>query len=132
MATVTKQLIYKDFDLRFLAHPVTGKLQIKKNSEAIKQAVKNLILTNLYERPYRPTFGSGVRGYLFENFTSFTQDNIAYAIKTALDNYEPRVELLDIRFGGNPDLNELAVSIIFRPINANESVTLNLNLERIR
>jgi len=132
MATVTKQQIYKDFDLKFLAHPVTGKLQVKNNSEAVKQAVKLLILTNLYERPYRPTFGSSVRGYLFENFTASTRDNIAYVIKTTLANFEPRIQLLDIIFGGNPDRNELAVSIIFRPINTTETVTLNLNLERIR
>lgn len=132
MATVTKAVIYRDFDLRFLAHPVTGKLVIKKNSDAVKQAVKNLILTNFYERPYRPNFGSSVRGHLFENYTAFTEESLQYGIKTALENFEPRVELLDIRFGGNPDRNELTISIIFRPINTTENVTLNLNLERVR
>lgn len=132
MAVVSKQVFYKDFDLRFIAHPITGKLGIKKNAESVKQAVKNLILTNFYERPYQPLFGSGVRELLFENFTPFTQDGIEEAIKTALTNFEPRVELLDILFGGNPDLNQLSVSIIFRPINTVEAITLNLSLDRVR
>jgi phage baseplate assembly protein W len=132
MATVTKAVIYRDFDLRFLAHPVTGKLVTKKNSDSVKQAVKNLILTNFYERPYRPNFGSSVRAHLFENYTAFTEESLQYAIKTALTNFEPRIELLDIRFGGDPDHNSLSIGIIFRPINTTENVTLNLNLERVR
>lgn len=132
MATVGKAVVYKDFDLRFVAHPVTGRLQTVKNSQSIKQAVKNLILTNFYERPYRPNFGSSVRSHLFENYTAFTEENLQYAIKTALENYEPRVELIDIRFEGNPDRNELSISIIFRPINTTENVTINLSLERVR
>lgn len=132
MATVQKQIMYKDFDLRFVAHPVTGKLQTLKNSQSVKQAVKNLILTNFYERPYRPNFGSSVRAHLFENYTAMTEESLQYAIKVALENYEPRVELLDIRFRGDPDKNELAISIIFRPINSTENVELNLSLERIR
>lgn len=132
MAVVSKQVFYKDFDIRFIAHPITGKLNIKKNSDSVKQAVKNLILTNFYERPYHPLFGSGVRGQLFENYTPFTQDRIEEAIRTALDNFEPRVELMGIQFGGNPDLNQLSVSIVFRPINTVEAITLNLSLDRVR
>ena len=132
MASVTKEIVYKDFDLRFIAHPITGKLVMRKNSESVKQALKNLILTNLGERPYRPNFGSTVRSSLFENYTSFTQENIRTAITTAIANYEPRVELIDIRFGGDPDRNELNITIIFRPVNGVETVSLDISLERVR
>ncbi len=60
-------IFYKDFDLSFRKHPVTKKLIIKKNDEAVKQALKNLILTNLFERPFRPLFGSDITKTLFEN-----------------------------------------------------------------
>ena len=132
MSSATNEVVYRDFDLRFIAHPITGKLILKKNSDSVKQAVKNLILTNLTERPYRPLYGSSIRGQLFELFTPLTEDNIRSAIKTALSNYEPRVELLDIRFGGDPDRNSLEVTIIFRPVNSASPELLTINLERLR
>jgi len=132
MATVLKEIIYKDFDIRFTAHPVTGKLIIKKNSDSVKQALKNLILTSFYERPYAPLFGSDIRSMLFENYTAVTESNIRYAIETCIENFEPRVQLLDIRFGGDPDRNMLTISIIFRPLNSRASVTLGIDLERVR
>lgn len=132
MAVVTREVVYKDFDMRFIPHPVTGKLILRKNDESVKQALKNLILTDLGERFYRPLFGSTVRRSLFDNYTSFTQDNIRSAIKTAIKNYEPRVQLLDIVFTGDPDRNELNISVVFRSINATEATTLNLSVEIIR
>ena len=133
MAVVTTEVVYRDFDMRFIPHPVTGKLILRKNDESVKQALKNLILTDLGERRYRPLFGSTVRRSLFDNYTSFTQDNIRSAIKTAIKNYEPqRVELLDIIFTGDPDKNELNIAVVFRSNNATEATTLNLSVERVR
>jgi phage baseplate assembly protein W len=132
MSEPTNEVFYRDFDLKFIAHPITGKLILKKNSESVKQAVKNLILTNLSERPYRPLYGSSIRGQLFELFTPMTEDNIRSAIRVALNNYEPRVELLDIRFGGDPDRNSLEIAIVFRPVNSVSPEVLTINLERIR
>jgi len=132
MAVVTTEIVYKDFDMRFIPHPVTGKLILRKNDESIKQALKNLILTDLGERRYRPLFGSTVRRSLFENYTSFTEDNIRRAIKTAIKNYEQRVQLLDIIFTGDPDKNELNIAVVFRSNNATEATTLNLSVERVR
>lgn len=128
----TNEIIYKDFDFRFIAHPVTGKLIVRKNAESIKQALKLLILTNYYERPYRSKYGGNISAFNFENYTGITQQNIVHSIKTAIENFEPRVELIDVRFGGNPDRNELAVTIIFRPINATVTESLSINLERVR
>lgn len=132
MAELTNEVFYKDFDIRFLAHPITGKLGIKKNTDAIKQAFVNLILTNLGERPYHPTFGSDIRRQLFENYTPFTEGKIRAAIDTAKKNFEPRIEILDISFGGDPDRNELKIDITFQPRNSVQPVTVTLNLERIR
>lgn len=132
MSKPTNEVIYRDFDLRFIPHPITGKLVLKKNAESVKQAVRNLILTNLTERPYRPTYGSTIRSSLFELFTPMTEEDIRSSIETALFNNEPRVELLDIRFGGDPDRNELSVTIIFRPINSTDPETVTINLERVR
>jgi len=132
MPAVLKEVIYKDFDIRFIAHPVTGKLIIKKNAESVKQALKNLILTSFFERPYEPIFGSGVRNMLFENYSAMTESDLRRAIEIAIDNFEPRVQLLDVRFGGDPDRNMLTISIIFRALNNRVPVTLNIDLQRVR
>ena len=132
MSKPTNEVIYRDFDLRFIPHPVTGKLILKKNTESVKQAVRNLILTNLGERPYRPTYGSTIRSSLFDLFSPLTEEKIRSAVTIALANYEPRVQLLDIRFGGDPDRNELSVTIIFRPINTTDPDTVVINLARVR
>ena len=65
-----KKVANKDFDLSFRRHPSTGKLLMKKDDEAVKQSLKNLVLTNRYERPFRPEFGGDVRKRLFDNFDS--------------------------------------------------------------
>ena len=66
MAGAIKTPVYKDFDLNMKMHPVTGKLIVRKNSDAVKQAIKTLILTDRGERPFRPVFGSDIRYRLFD------------------------------------------------------------------
>ena len=61
----TKSILYRDMDLNLRRHPVTGNLIIKKNNDAVKQGVRNVCLTNHYERPYRPEFGCSIRDRLF-------------------------------------------------------------------
>jgi phage baseplate assembly protein W len=131
-APITKTVVHKDFDITFKAHPITGKLIVRKNAESIKQAVKNLILTNFYERPYRPRLGSGVRGLLFDLYDPALEQNLKYSIRTALENFEPRAELLDIRLVGDSDRNSLNVTIIFRPVNSTAPVETTISLERTR
>lgn len=128
----TNEVLFRDFDIRFQAHPVTGKLIIKKNNQAIQQALRNLIMTNLMERPYRPTFGSTVKSSLFENYLPFVQENLRSAIRLAIENNEPRVQLIDIRFGGDPDQHTLLVEIIYRSVNARAPESLVVELERLR
>ncbi len=65
----TKTILYKDLDLSFRVHPKTGNLLVKKNTESVKQGVKNVVLTNKFERPYRPEFGCDIRKRLFDLIT---------------------------------------------------------------
>jgi len=132
MARQTNTIAYKDFDLAMRAHPVTGKLFVKKNDDSLIQAIKNLIMTNQYERPFRSDFGSSIREQLFENYSSAMETSIKYNIETAIKNYEPRVELLDVQIVGDPDRNRLSVSIIFRGKNSTNISEANISLDRIR
>jgi phage baseplate assembly protein W len=133
-----KKLAYKDFDLSFKRHPVTGKLLIKKDDEAVKQAVKNVVLTNRFERPFHPEFGGDVRASLFENFTSFSQAELSEKIARSVENYESRVQLVaDATYGPvtvqeYPDQNGMAVTIRFRNVATLNEVTLDINLNKVR
>ncbi len=128
----TNEVIFKDLGLSFTTHPVTKKLSVLTNEEAIKRAVRNLILTNNYERFYNPFFGGNVTSYLFENFSPITKVSIEKSVKDAIEVYEPRVDLLDVDINQNDDRNELIVNIIFRPKNQLQQTRLNFTIERVR
>lgn len=128
----TNDVVFKDLGLSFIPHPVTKKLPILKNENAIKRAVRNLILTNNYERVYNPYFGGNITSYLFENFSPITKASIENRIKDTIEVYEPRVELLGVEVQQRDDINELLVNIIFRPKNQVQQSTLNFTVERIR
>ena len=128
----TNEVIFKDLGLSFTTHPVTKKLSVLTNEEAIKRAISNLILTYNYERFYNPFFGGNITSYLFENFSPITKVSIEKSVKDAIEVYEPRVDLLDVDINQNDDRNELIVNIIFRPKNQLQQTRLNFTIERVR
>lgn len=132
MAGAIKTPVFKDFDLNMKVHPVTGKLIIRKNSESIKQAIKNLVLTDKGERPFRPLFGSDIRSRLFDLYDPATESNITADVTLAIENYEERALLLGVGVAGDPDNNNLRVNITFRTISSEIPNTLTLSLEAIR
>lgn len=123
---------WSDIDLDFTAHPITKDVNRKKGVEAIKRSVRNLILTNKYERPFNPEIGSGLTALLFELVTPTTANVIELAIRELLQNYEPRVILNNIRIQGDIDRNGYFVTLEFTPINTLQPIVLELFLERLR
>ena len=130
--TTRQKEIYSDIDLAFLSHPVTGKLTRKINRHAVRQSVKSLVLTNHYERPFKPDIGCTIRGLLFENFHPSIRQDLAHAIEETIINHEPRAELIDVQVDPKPDEHGINISIIFRVVNIAEPETLNILLERVR
>lgn len=129
---IRNEVQYRDFDITFRANPITGTLNTLKNNDAIKRSLRNLILTDRFERPFRPFFGSDVRKSLFDNFDVLTESTIRDAITRAIIEHETRVELLDVVTASRPDQHSLEVTIYFRVINEAEEQELTLILERIR
>lgn len=130
MATVSKKFV--DLNPKFEKNPLTKDLPLLKNAEAIKFAVKNIVMTTRGDRAFRPYFGSTVIGSLFENFTLATADDIKVAIEDALRAYEPRIKLLDVRVRDDIDSNALDVRIYYRIIGMPlDPQSLNLILERV-
>ena len=130
MATVSKKFV--DLNPKFEKNPLTKDLPLLKNAEAIKFAVKNIVMTTRGDRAFRPYFGSTVIGSLFENFNLATADDIKVAIEDALRAYEPRIKLLDVRVRDDIDSNALDVRIYYRIIGMPlDPQSLNLILERV-
>ena len=127
-----KDVVYSDLDIDFKVHPITGKLKVLKNAEAVKRALKNLILTKKFERPYEPLFGTNVVYSLFENFDNLTVTYLRNEIKQAIQNFEPRVTLNDIKIQADDDNNLLIIKIYFFVNNQTEPVELTITTERIR
>jgi len=123
---------FSDLDLNFIAHPMTGDVSKKFDEFAIKQSVKNLILTNHYERPFHPEIGSQITGLMFENWSPMIQSVIRQSIINTITNFEPRVRLIDILVNPSPDENSIYVEITFKIVNTETPLTIDITLDRTR
>ena len=123
---------FSDIDLNFTAHPVTKDISRRYDENAIKSSLKNLILTRNYERPFHSELGSPIKGLLFEPATNMTKALIERSITDLVGNYEPRVNLQQVRVSYSPDTYSVYVTIEFKIINTQRPLTLDLVLERTR
>jgi phage baseplate assembly protein W len=123
---------YSDFDMNFMAHPVTGDLGRVKDVESIKRSMINLLMTAHYERPFHPEIGGNIRASLFEPFTEFTEDMLKLAIVEVLQNFESRVTLEGVNVEGYPDENGFKVRIDFYIENVASVNSIETFLERVR
>lgn len=124
--------IFSDLDFNFTAHPVTKDLTRRYNENAIKTALKNLILTSNFERPFHSEIGSPIRRMLFEPATPLLAASLKQAVINTINNYEPRVELTNVAVTVDEDSYTVGISIEFRIINTTRPLTLDLTLERTR
>jgi|TARA_B100002003_G_scaffold224652_1_gene230140 phage baseplate assembly protein W len=124
---------WKDLDLFFSRKLGSADVNTLTDVTAVKRSVRNLILTNHYEKPFHPEIGSGVRETLFELMTPMTSFILTKKIENVIETYEPRVTLVGVRALPNLDRNEYEVSIEFYVVNAPaELVDLTIFLERLR
>lgn len=123
---------YKDLDLNFRAHPVTKDVVKRTGDSAIIGALKNLILTNLYEKPFQPNFGSRIRGLLFEDVSFITANVLQTELSNIIQNFEPRVGVDAIRVQANPEQNRYDITIRFFINNLEAPITINFFLEKVR
>jgi len=123
---------FRDIDLDFTRNTVTNDINVVEDVIAIKRAVKNLIQTNFYERPFRPELGCGVRELLFENFTPMTKIFLQRKIEEVLENYEPRVELQNVAVDDDQDGNRLVVDIYFYIVGVTGPQVVQTFLQRVR
>jgi len=127
----SRNRVYKDVDITFRAKP-NGELFTKRDAAAVKQAVKNLILTNHFEKPFEPFFGGNIRALLFELADEDTEGAIADQIIDAIEAYEPRARISNLFVNSVPENNSVAVTLEFSIENTEEVVVLQTTLSRLR
>jgi phage baseplate assembly protein W len=132
MTTKAINRIYSDIDLNFLAHPNTGDVSKKYDVDAVKQALKTLILTNFYERPFQPKLGSPVYGMLFENIDIPSANSLKLRLELLISQYEPRVRAQEVTVVPLYDENSFRVSIYFYVVGVRDPVTFSTILKRTR
>jgi phage baseplate assembly protein W len=130
MATINK--LYSDIDLTFTRQPGKGDIALSYDDNAVIRSVRNLLLTDFYERPFQPEIGSNINGLLFENISSITASAIEEDIKNTLTNFEPRVTISELVVDALPDKNAFFVRVTFFIGNNTAPTAVNLLLERNR
>ena len=131
MATITTNIArtYKDLDLLFNVHPIKKDVNKHTAEMAVINSIKNLVLTNHYERPFQPELGSNINNLLFEPISPITSSSLQTEIENMINNYEPRALLKSVTVNAQPDQNAYEVSLEFYIQNAtlksNESKQIN-------
>jgi phage baseplate assembly protein W len=111
-STIVSKNLWKDLDLLFRVHPVTGDVVTRTDVEAVKRSVRNIVLTNKYERPFKPNFGTSLRELLFELNTSRQLKKVQRRIKETLEKTEPRIMNVSVLLS-NDDSNEVNITIVY-------------------
>ena len=105
--------VYKDLNLNFTRNPVTGDVATVTDVNAVKRSIRNLLLTNHYDRPFHPEVGSGIPNLLFENFGPITANQLSREIETMILNYQPRARVDNVECYPVPDTNTYDVRVYF-------------------
>lgn len=127
-----KEIVYKDLGLSFIPHPVTKNVPVLKNENAVKRAIRNLILTNQGEQFFNELYGGNITSLLFENFTPITVMEIKASVIDTVQVYEPRATVLDVDVIAQPDSNSIKINIVFQINDSPQSSLLTFTVERVR
>jgi len=122
---------YSDIDLTFARRP-DNDVYKKTDAAAVKQSVKNILMTNYAERPFMPEFGANLNDFLFNLDTEFDDDLLEESIIRAIEDYEPRAVVLNVKVTTKPDFNSVSATVTFRVLSTNEVLSVNLDLTRLR
>lgn len=127
-----EQRIFSDIDLTFAKHPVTKDVSKKVKDAAVIGALRNLLMTRFYERPFKPNLGSNINQLLFEPVDFVTSSILSKEIATTINNFEPRVSIREIVVTPNNEQQRYDVTLTFFIVNSVKPITITLFLNRLR
>lgn len=133
MATINRKVrSFSDINLLFTAHPGTQDINKVTDENAVKAAVRNLILTKNYERPFHPEIGCQITSLLFENYTPITKSTMQKTIQDVLEKFEPRARITSLDIVDKPDENSIDITVRFTLNNIERPITVTTTLQRAR
>lgn len=132
MAIIKNKKQYSDLDLSFRVNPFTKDLYLKTDEEAVKTALKHLILTKNFERKFHPEIGTQLHSLMFENISPAVIIAMESSIREAIEIFEPRVRIVRLTVTETSDPNELDVILVFTFKNTDNPITITTLLRRVR
>ena len=123
---------YKDLSFDFTANPETGDVATVKDAVSVKRGIKNILLTQGFERLFQPEIGSGIKNLLFEPMTSLTEQRLADVCRDAIDAWEKRASVINITVIPEEEYNRYRVAIQFKINNSLETEQVDVFLNRER
>ena len=129
---VSRKKAHSDLNLKLTLHPIRKDIIPLKDDAAIKNAVKNLLLTNFFERPFQPAKGANLRGLLFEPADAITKFELSSGIRRCLEIFEPRIKVLAINVKDESERNSYRINVIFQIIEFDSNQEVEIVLERLR
>ena len=136
MATITplsrRSEIHSDFHKDLALLPGRNDIGRLVNENAVKESIKNILLTDRGERLFQPRLGGDIRAMLFENASPVTSIIMRDRIEDVLNAFEPRCGLLDVEVQGDIDSNTIRISVVFHVINSETPQTLSIDIDRVR
>ena len=136
MASITpltrRSEIHSDFHKDLALLPGRNDIARKVNENSVKEAIKNILLTNRGERLFQPLIGGDIQAMLFENATPVTAILIKDKIESALQAYEPRCGIINVEVVGDVDSNSVRINVVFYVINNETPQTLSIDIDRVR
>lgn len=127
-----KLTVYSDFRKDLMKNPLTNDIVARLNEDAVKEALKNIILTNRGERLFQPSLGSDVQKSLFDMMTPATIKMIEQNVKSTINNFESRITIVNVQVIADPDNYKVQINISFYVRNIQEPVSVSIFLERVR
>lgn len=126
----TTPALYTDFDVSFEPHPITGDLPLVTDEAAIRQSLRNIIMTMYNERLMRPGFGSDLMAEMFQLLTPVSLRIIREKVVAAIQNFEPRIEIVKVEVFGIEHTIRVDITYFIR--NQEDQVTTSIFIERTR
>ena len=123
---------YQDLNFDFTANPVTGDVTTVKDSVSVKRGIRNVLMTENFERLFQPELGSGIKNILFEQMTPITEQRLEDEVASAIEAWEQRAEIIHINVTSEEEYNRYKVSVKFRINNSIETEQVDVFLSRER
>lgn len=129
---VAKTELFADLDLAFIPNPISNDIVPLTDIDAVKNSIKNLVLTNFHDRPFNPTLGSGLFRLLFENATIYTALEIKNAIEKVISLHESRATDVEVIVNDQSERNAYSIAVKFRVFYNDLDNEFNFFLTRLR